>query len=99
MNLEDLSIHAFIQKHRIKTESGEPLEFYNHPFLFDIYSDMSPLQAVMKPAQVGMCLDPKTKILTSDCRWIELDQVTVGASLIGVDESSKGRMQGRLNGS
>jgi len=54
--LSRISIHAWLQEHGIKTERGEPLDFSNHPFLFDIYSDLSPLQVIMKPAQVGLTL-------------------------------------------
>ena len=53
MKLSELSIHAWIQEHKIKTERGDPLSFHDHMFLFDIYSDMSPLQVLMKPAQIG----------------------------------------------
>lgn len=53
MNLSDISIHSWIQEHKIKTERGDPLSFHDHMFLFDIYSDMSPLQVLMKPAQIG----------------------------------------------
>lgn len=53
MNLSDISVHSWIQEHKIKTERGEPLSFRDHMFLFDIYSDMSPLQVLMKPAQIG----------------------------------------------
>ena len=52
-NLSDISIHAWIQEHGFLTEKGEPLTFKDHPFLFDIYGDLSPLQAIMKAAQVG----------------------------------------------
>lgn len=44
----------WIQKHHIKNEAGIPIEFKNHYFLYDIYNDMSPLQVVLKPPQVGM---------------------------------------------
>lgn len=54
IRLEDISIHAWIQQHQIKTEKGEVLNFNEHPFLFDIYSDDSQFLAVMKAAQVGM---------------------------------------------
>ena len=54
MDLSSVSIHAWIQKYQLKTEKGELIEFRDHPFLFDIYSDWSPLQVIMKPAQVGM---------------------------------------------
>lgn len=51
--LSQISIHAWISENAIKTEKGDPLSFKDHMFLFDIYSDMSPLQAIMKPAQIG----------------------------------------------
>jgi len=54
MKLEDISIHAFILKHGIKNEKGDPIEFKNHPFQFHIYSDESKFLAVLKAAQVGL---------------------------------------------
>lgn len=53
MKLSDLSIHAFIQENAIKTESGELLNFKDHPFLFQPYTDESPKQAILKAAQIG----------------------------------------------
>jgi hypothetical protein len=50
--LAELSVHAFIQENGIKTESGVPLDFKDHMYMFDIYRDMSPLQCGMKAAQV-----------------------------------------------
>lgn len=44
----------WVKKHRIKNEAGNPIEFGNHNFLYDIYNDMSPLQVVLKAPQVGM---------------------------------------------
>lgn len=38
----------------IKQESGEPIEFDDHNFMWDIYNDLSPFCAVLKPPQVGM---------------------------------------------
>lgn len=52
--LEKLSIHAFIEKFGIKTDTGVPLDFKNHPFMWEIYSDMSPKQVILKAAQVTM---------------------------------------------
>jgi len=54
MKLSDLSIHAWIQEHQIKNEKGDPIDFYDHFFLFDIYRDQSQNLCVMKPAQVGL---------------------------------------------
>jgi len=54
LKLSDLSIHAWIQEHKIKNEKGDPIDFYDHFFLFDIYRDQSQNLCVMKPAQVGL---------------------------------------------
>lgn len=53
-SLADYSIHAWIAENGIKNEKGEPIEFHNHLFLYDIYSDRSENIAAMKPAQVGL---------------------------------------------
>lgn len=54
MKLEDISIIAWIQEHKLKTEKGLPLDFQEHLYLYDIYRDFSPNQSVMKGAQVGL---------------------------------------------
>ena len=53
MKLSDISIIAFIQEYGLKNEKGDPIEFKQHKFLYDIYTDESQLICVMKPAQVG----------------------------------------------
>lgn len=49
----DFSIHAWIQKHGIKNEKGDPIEFKDHLFLYDIYRDKSDQIVCMKAAQIG----------------------------------------------
>jgi len=51
--LEQVSIHAWIQNNQIKTETGEILDFKKYKFMFDVYSDRSPLITCMKCAQIG----------------------------------------------
>jgi len=53
MQLSDISIHAWIQENNIRTESGEFLDFRNHLFLFQPYTDESPKQVILKAAQIG----------------------------------------------
>lgn len=48
------SIHVWMDKHHICNEKGNPIEFSDHLFLFDIYSDQSQKLVVMKAAQVGL---------------------------------------------
>lgn len=52
--LAEHDIHCFINAYDIKNEQGLPLDFKDRMFLWDIYSDMSPFQAVIKPPQIGM---------------------------------------------
>ncbi len=40
-------------KHRIKNEVGVELDFSKRKFLWDIYNDLSPKQAFLKPPQIG----------------------------------------------
>lgn len=54
MQTSEHSIHAWIIENQIKNEKGDPIEFADHLFLFDIYADPSDNIAVMKPAQVGL---------------------------------------------
>lgn len=52
-DLENVSIHAWIYANGIKTESGQPLDFRQHRYLFDIYRDESPLLCCIKAGQIG----------------------------------------------
>ena len=52
--LEQLSIHAFLEKENIKTDTGIPLDFHDHQYMWDIYRDFSPKQAIRKAAQITM---------------------------------------------
>lgn len=46
-------IHIFNHLYTIKNEAGTVLDFSEHSFLWDIYSDFSPHIAIRKAAQVG----------------------------------------------
>lgn len=52
--MDDISIIDWLLKHDIKNEKGDPIEFTNHLFLYDIYLDQSQYLCVKKPAQVGL---------------------------------------------
>ena len=51
MYMEDPLMWATV---RCKTPKGDPLDFHNHPFLIDIYSDLSEEIVVQKSAQTGL---------------------------------------------
>ena len=43
----------WILKHQIKTSNGLPFEFRDRRFMWDFINDMSPLQVMLKPPQIG----------------------------------------------
>jgi hypothetical protein len=53
MLLEQISIIAFIVNNGIRTETGEPLEFHTHRYLYDIYRDNSKYLCSIKAGQIG----------------------------------------------
>lgn len=51
---------------------------------------------ILKSRQLGFCLDPNTRILTSDLRWVAIKDLQIGQEIIGVDEEPvNGRGKGR----
>lgn len=53
MLLDQISIHSWIKNNAIKTETGQPIDFYTHRFLFDIYKDDAKYIVCEKAAQIG----------------------------------------------
>lgn len=52
--------------------------------------------SILKSRQAGFCLDPETKILTADLRWICIKDAYPGLEIIAVDEEhEKGRGKSR----
>jgi hypothetical protein len=78
----------------IKTEKNEIIRFTFRAPQKVYYKIISMLEKrgaaiqlqVLKARQLGMCLHPNTLVLTSDLRWIKIDDVQPGDVLIGVDE-------------
>ncbi len=48
------SVLGWISVNEIKNEKGDQIEFYDHPFLIDIFLDTADNLCVVKAAQVGM---------------------------------------------
>lgn len=53
MLLNQVSIHSWIQSNQIKTETGQPLDFHVHRYLYDIYRDHSKYLCCTKAGQIG----------------------------------------------
>lgn len=43
----------WVLQNEIKNETGMPLDFEKRRFLWDLYNDLSPLQVLLKPPQIG----------------------------------------------
>lgn len=50
---ESKSIPFFVKSQGIRNEAGIPISFTDHPFLFEIYRDLSPKQVLLKAPQIG----------------------------------------------
>lgn len=61
--LSELSIHAFILEHGIKNETGIKIDFKDHMFLFDPYTDFSSKLVITKAAQIGATTMEIIKVL------------------------------------
>lgn len=51
--LRELYPTGWVKKYKLKNEKGLEIEFKDHKFLYDIYNDLSPFQALLKPPQIG----------------------------------------------
>ena len=51
--LSEVNIHVFLESYHLTNDQSEPLDFYDHPYLWDIYKDFTPKQAILKAAQIG----------------------------------------------
>lgn len=89
-NIENKSIHAWIQNHAVKTETGEVLDFYKYRFLFDIYRDNSPLICCMKAAQIGFTTYEILKT-AHECRNEKIDILYVLPTADDVKRFSGGK--------
>lgn len=67
MNYDELaaqqSILKFLDYYDIKNDQGQPLDFKDHAYLWDIYKDFTPKQAILKAAQIGFSTTANIKAL------------------------------------
>lgn len=79
---------------RIKTKDAQiaPLvlnraQLHTHKLLEDQLARKGRIRAnILKGRQQGLCLDPETRVLTADLRWVRIKDVAVGDRLVACDE-------------
>jgi hypothetical protein len=64
------------------------MDLSSRPFLRDVYRDMAPEIVVMKGAQLGMCLDEESELL-SRRGWLRWDEVRLGEDVLTFDLASE----------
>lgn len=90
--LSDISIHSWIIEYGIKNEAGIPLDFRDHLFLFDIYSDTSQKLVCYKAAQVGF-----TTMAILKAIWIaKMNRMDIIYTMPTTDDA-KGLVGGKVN--
>ncbi len=52
--LAERDVFVFLDAYQITNDQGELLDFADHAYLADIYKDLSPKQAILKAAQIGL---------------------------------------------
>lgn len=45
---------------------------------------------ILKARQLGFCVDPSTRVLTADLRWVRIDSLQAGDEVVAVDEHPPG---------
>lgn len=51
------------------------------------FNAQQPIRLIcLKARQMGLCLDPSTRVLTADLRWVRIADMKVGQELVAVDE-------------
>lgn len=85
MLLDQLSIHSWINTNSIKTETGQPLDFHTHRYLFDIYRDSAKYLCCLKAGQIGFSTMAILKTI-----WLSRNQkIDIGYILPTVDMVQK----------
>ena len=57
------SILLFLEYYGIKNDQSQPINFSDHAYLWDIYKDFTPKQAILKAAQIGFSTTANIKAL------------------------------------
>lgn len=56
----------------------------------DLLEELHYRNVILKARQRGFCLDPSTRVLTADLRWVAIDSIKPGDELVAVDENIPG---------
>jgi hypothetical protein len=81
-------------------EGYQPLQLYDAQkrFLDEVFTGLEQdirTFVVLKARQLGLCLDPKTRVLTAELEWLPIEEIQIGDELIACDENTSYQGAGR----
>ena len=76
--------------YHIQDKQGKDVLFKLNIFQQRFYDEMWYLNCILKARQFGFCLDPSTRVLTADLKWIEMSKLRIGEEIVAVDEYPPG---------
>jgi len=89
-NLAKLRDYKFYLENfcKIKTKEKGLSPFVLNNAQIDLFNTLNKDHRViiLKARQLGFCLSPETKVLTTDFKWVSLDDIKIGQEVISVDE-------------
>lgn len=74
----------------IVNEHGKAVVFKMNDEQIDLYRNLHTRNLILKARQLGFCLDPSTRILTADLKWVRIDSLRAGDEVVAVDEHPPG---------
>lgn len=82
---------------KIKGKTPGLIPFVLNDAQKDLFNSLrvNPRVMILKARQIGFCVSPHTKVLLSNLKWVEIDDVHPGDRVVSVDEFCSG---GRGNG-
>lgn len=79
----------------IITDEGKKVRFRPNAAQLDFIANLWYLNIILKARQEGFCLDPATRVLTADLRWVRIDSLRLGEQIVAVDEHPLKRGKGQ----
>lgn len=82
-----------LYKIMIKGEDGEQdlaLDFTPNRAQRRLIERLHSRNLILKARQLGFCLDPSTRVLTADLRWVQISELSPGDEVVAVDEHVPG---------
>jgi len=74
----------------ITDKDGRKIKFEPNTAQLDFMENMTALNLILKARQLGFCVDPETKVLTANLKWVPIKELSVGQEIVAVDEFGAG---------